>query len=99
MDSHGYQPPKELVEWLENNKEILVKYPNHYLLVTLPKGIVAVGTTMAELYDKVYELSAHPEAFTAEELKQPCFIVNTVAVASKEYDPLIYTDRSKWGQA
>jgi len=93
---NGYKPPQELVQWIEDHKEELLLYPNHYLLITLPKGIVASGLTQEELYQKVYDMSHNMGQFSVDELKQPCFIINTLATG---YNSVLGSDRSKWGQA
>ncbi len=82
------EAPQELQDWLDNHKEDLMKYPHHYLLILIPKGIMAVGTTKEELLQQLVELSAHPENFSPEDLLQPSFIVNTLVIS-----------KHKWGSA
>ena len=85
----GMKLPQELLDWIEQHKTELLLYPNHYLLITLPKGIVAAAETQELLFKEAQILSQKMEQFTAEELKQPCYMIATMA----------NVDRSKWGQA
>jgi hypothetical protein len=83
-----HEAPPELQAWLDTHKEELMNYPHHYLLILIPKGIMAIGRTREELLNQIMELSAHPENFSAEDLLQPSFIVNTLVIS-----------KQKWGAA
>lgn len=77
--------PPELQLWLEQHKQELLKYPNHYLLITLPTGIMAAAKDQKELLEKLSDMSMDLDFFSAEQLLEPSFIVNTLIIDKKNW--------------
>ena len=69
--------PAEIQQWLDNNSQELLLYPNHYLLITIPRGVVLAAESKEEWIQKVAEMSRKTEQFSEEEMKQPCFMIIT----------------------
>lgn len=85
--------PDDLLKWLTaNESQLIMLYPNQYVLITIPKGVIAFGDTVEQLYHKINKLQEEGASFSEEELKQPCYLI-----FATNNSPL--GDRSKWGQA
>lgn len=69
--------PPQIKQWLEDHQQELMLYPHHYLLITIPRGIVVAAETQEEWLSKVTEMSRNTGSFTEEELKQPAFMIVT----------------------
>jgi hypothetical protein len=75
-----FEGSEKLRIWLEDNEEEWLLYPNHYLLILLSSGIVAISETREGLMEQMTRVSLDVDVLNMEEI----FIINTSMIRSGE---------------